>query len=1346
VEERTIALPQSADVDSHQTLDLAAPEDPAEEKIVAVAKVTRPPTAKDRTLALEEGASATGDQTLDIKAPRQETGGAGKADDASAMWDVEAPVRPATLVGGPDRTVPLGAETPAVRAGSASTAKSAGAKRRKDPLGGKTVVAGYEILGELGRGGMGVVYKARQPGANRIVALKMVLASGHAGTEALVRFRLEAEAIAQLQHPHIVQLYEVGQEDDCPFFSLEFIDGESLSRKIENTPQSPRAAARVVERLAEGMHFAHQRGIIHRDLKPANILLTKDGVPKITDFGLAKRFEDRGDAHTRTGAIMGTPSYMAPEQAQGRTKHSGPAADIYSLGAILYDMLTGRPPFRGTTLLETLQQVQSVEPVPPMRLQPSLPADLQTICLKALEKEPDKRYRTAGELAEDLRRFQAGEPILARPTPWYERGWKWARRRPALAGLVAVSVLGFLSLLTLGALWLDSDRRASETERLAADQRAASAREKEELARQSEREQIALRKAAERNFQRAKAAVDQMLSEVGQERLRYIPQMEKVRRDLLKKAKAFYDEFLAEQSAAADIRWEAGLAQERVGDILEMLGEHHEAAKAYDSALGLMDGLVKEHPGNAQYEKDLANLASSFGTLLKDLKRNQEAEKKYRLALAVRQTQHARNPQAADLALELAKSHNNLGNVLAVLGKATDAATEFETGRKLLAPLANDHGALYRSELARTLRNLGMAQKTLGRADAAEKALAEANRIWQELTAKVPEVPEHRRDLARSHALLGDALRDTNAKKAEEHYGQSIQVLDQLAKDFPSVPVYRQELAAASNGLAILLQALGRHQEADNAYDQALELQRKAVRDFPHLPDLRRDLGSSLNNRGVMLLKAGRAKEGEAVLVKAMDLFAALHAEHQDVPEYAIELAGTCVNLGSAWQGARPKDALGLIRRALGLREKLATGNPGMTEYQEEVARIQGNLALMLLGQRPEEARSLLSQAAGTFTRLSKDNPRSPDYRHQLAVAHHNLGNTLRALAKGADAEKEWRQAIALYHDLVRDFEDMAGYAFELGKRYNDLAIFLVDAQRFSEAEQAWRDGMAVQEKLVAGNPERPEYRADLGRSEGNLGILFARQGNVEAAERQYRQAIASLEKHEPKLAATPAMPGYIGELVKIHSNLANLMTALNKPAEAEKSWLRALELREKLVQAFPSAPSFRLELVGALNDIGNRVMPNQKFDLAKAVYTKAVEHLRELTREPGTAPQMWSNLYLMQLNLAASLVGLKDHAGACRVVRELAPELKPKERQDHRAAAILARCVELAQRDGGLAQEKRQELAGSYADQAVNLLRQAISNGFSDVEFLRKNEDLEAIRGREDFRQLLGEVQTKKQ
>ncbi|HEY7327878.1 MAG TPA: protein kinase [Gemmataceae bacterium] len=329
-------------------------------------------------------------------------------------------------------------------------------------------VPGYEILGELGRGGMGVVYKARQKNLDRLVALKMILAGAHAGQRQRERFRGEAEAAAQLQHPNIVQVYEIGEHERCPYISLEYIDGRGLHDVLCKGPMPPLEAAALVEQLAHAVQYAHQRGIVHRDLKPSNILLTQEGTPKITDFGLAKRLEG-GTSNTRTGDIVGTPSYMAPEQASGESREIGPGTDIYSLGVILYEMLTGKPPFEGTSAFDTVYMVITSEPERLSRRNPSVPLDLETICLKCLEKDPAKRYASARALAEELRRFQRGEPIEARPVGWLERGVKWVRRRPAVSALLALLLVSLLSLLIGG--WVAAINLYQGNEALKAEKR-----------------------------------------------------------------------------------------------------------------------------------------------------------------------------------------------------------------------------------------------------------------------------------------------------------------------------------------------------------------------------------------------------------------------------------------------------------------------------------------------------------------------------------------------------------------------------------------------------------------------------------------------------------------------------------------------------------------------------------------------------------------------------------------------------------------------------------------------------------------------------------------------------------
>ncbi|MGF1580506.1 MAG: protein kinase [Gemmataceae bacterium] len=365
----------------------------------------------------------------------------------------------------PPRTHPQEPETLPPESSPSSQAVTQDALKhpREETLPGGTTLSipGYEILSELGRGGMGVIYKARQHQPRRFVALKMILTGEYANSDELARFQAEAEAVAKIQHPNIVKVHQVAEHQGHPYLTLEYVDGGNLAQYLKETQLGPRQAALLVLTLADAIHKAHKKGIIHRDLKPANILLSTENSdealpfqPKVADFGLAKQLEGMASVapagpKTQSGAIMGTPSYMAPEQAAGKTKMIGPETDIYALGAILYELLTGNPPFQGGKTIDVLLKVTNEDPVPPRQLAPDTPRDLETICLKCLQKEPKKRYQTAKELADDLDRHLDGQPIKARPQGTFESFTRWLRKRKEIAYLAigSVAALGVIGLV-----------------------------------------------------------------------------------------------------------------------------------------------------------------------------------------------------------------------------------------------------------------------------------------------------------------------------------------------------------------------------------------------------------------------------------------------------------------------------------------------------------------------------------------------------------------------------------------------------------------------------------------------------------------------------------------------------------------------------------------------------------------------------------------------------------------------------------------------------------------------------------------------------------------------------------
>ena len=373
----------------------------------------------------------------------------------------------------------------------------------------------YELLEEIARGGMGVVFKARQVNLNRIVALKMILAGQFAGQEDVQRFYTEAEAAANLDHTGIVPIFEIGEHERQHYFSMGYIEGESLAHKVADGPLPPQEASDLVSKICDAMAYAHERGVIHRDLKPANILIDRNGQPKVTDFGLAKKTQADSNL-TGTGQILGTPAYMPPEQASGNMDNVGPHADVYSLGAILYCLLTGRPPFQASSPMDTLLQVLGQEPVAPRQLNPSVPVDLETICLKCLSKEARSRYTTSEDLGADLRRFLNGEPILARPVGQLESGWLWCKRNPAIAVATGFAV----SFLILGSAFsiyfaIDAEREAAiaRSAQGLAERRGFEAIANSKLAERKANEALTAKTLAEAETERANKNADEARAE-----------------------------------------------------------------------------------------------------------------------------------------------------------------------------------------------------------------------------------------------------------------------------------------------------------------------------------------------------------------------------------------------------------------------------------------------------------------------------------------------------------------------------------------------------------------------------------------------------------------------------------------------------------------------------------------------------------------------------------------------------------------------------------------------------------------------------------------------------------------
>jgi len=759
----------------------------------------------------------------------------------------------------------------------------------------RPIIPGHEILDTLGRGGMGIVYRARHMALGRTVAVKMLI-SGHLAPEELLdRFQCEAESVARLKHPNIVQIYETGDVQGQPYFTLEYVAGGSLADRLDGSPQDSQAAARLVAQLADAVYYAHTMGVLHRDLKPANVLLEEDGTPKITDFGLARQMES-DVRHTRTGDVMGTPSYMAPEQASGVTRKLDPACDIYSLGALLYEMLTGRPPFRGRDAVDTLMQVIADEVVAPRRLQSGLPRDLETICLKCLEKSPSKRYPTAAALADDLRRFLRHEPIVARPASGVERAMKFVRRRPAWAALWGVSALAIS--LTLVATLFYSLRVTQWNHQISA--------------------------AYDRQKQTTMAAldyVDQVIDDVAGDRLAIVPEGQSARRDLLRDAMLFCQRLLEQQSSDVDVQFYAARAQRQLADLQQATGETTEAEQAYRQALAMFANIPAQSAVHLPVARETAAAHINLGNLFERAGDLELAASHYKQAIrALADRVKGRDASEDELRL-VAAAHGNLGVLYERLGHVDESGKEFEQAINLLASAAeNSSDPMGRLQMASALSNQGMLFKVVGNTDAALATFLRALEILETSDQETASRPEFRLALASAQNNLAAVYQVAQQyEQAVESYRSAVDIFTQLTSDFPGTLEYLRGWADARNNLTRLLiereqwdeaLAMARataeqlrtladrfpgeafhedalatarqleastlieldsSRDAERALSDALRLRRDLVDRFPAQPVYRARLASVLHSVAEMLLEAGRASDAAVLLFEAVD-------------------------------------------------------------------------------------------------------------------------------------------------------------------------------------------------------------------------------------------------------------------------------------------------------------------------------------------------------------------------------------------------------------------------------------------------------------------------------------------
>ncbi|WP_169977440.1 serine/threonine-protein kinase [Tautonia rosea] len=667
---------------------------------------------------------------------------------------------------------------------------------------------GYELIGPIGRGGMGIVTKARQRGLGRVVALKRIRSGPDADPYELVRFRAEAEAAACLQHPNIVQIFNVGRVGGQPYIAMEYVSGGTLTDRLASGPMRPREAASLIETLALAVDHAHRSGVIHRDIKPGNVLLTEDGRPKLADFGLAKRLDTPGGA-TRSGALLGTPQYMAPEQAAGRTELVGPPADIYALGAVLFECLTGRPPFIAPSPIETLDLVRTTEPPTPGRLQPGIPIDLQTICLKCLEKDPARRYESAVELAADLARFSAGEPIRARATGPIGRGVKWVRRRPSQAIVIGLSLLILLSA-GVGIVWSNVRLRQ-------AIDRAESAAEEASLQRRN----------AEENYRDAREALRRVLDSFADSDFAGLPRLSELHRVQAEAALEFFDRAIARANGEdATVQLDTAQAAVEAANLEIVVGRPERAEIHLCLAAELLDDLRLRFPDDLTLTRERMVVSLKRGVMgsRTDLEQSVTAlEEALSLAEAILQA----DPESRSARSDVAWCSHNLGAVWHHAGHGDRAEPHYRRAvtinSQLVDEAPDDLGKAV--ELAQNLINLGLIDAGLGNRNRAEDDYQRAAELLDHAVSRDPEHLEYvatMADLAVNRGILDVELGRLDSAIAR--YREGLSRIHPLLTSEPNMKRLRGTALNLHGSRAQALMAIDRFSEAIADWERVIEL------------------------------------------------------------------------------------------------------------------------------------------------------------------------------------------------------------------------------------------------------------------------------------------------------------------------------------------------------------------------------------------------------------------------------------------------------------------------------------------------------------------------------------------
>jgi serine/threonine-protein kinase len=1163
----------------------------------------------------------------------------------------------------------------------------------------------YTLTHLHAKGGMGRVWLARDSALGRQIALKELRPDQTDNSIVYSRFLYEAKITAQLEHPGIVPVYELG-EGKAPYYTMRFLRGRTLSEAIR-AYHKKRAGGNVdsVELVGlltafagvcHAVAYAHSRGIIHRDLKGQNVVLGDFGEVMVLDWGLAKRIGPdqqaegtrqettvsgspplvapapeatrvgAADDHCKTipeahefrsgralnsgshasangssnhrspalsagsraipesgagpegtmqGQLLGTPAYMAPEQAQGHHDQVDERTDVYGLGAILYEILTGRPPFIGPKTSEVIRKVCKEQPIPPRQILAETAPGLEAICLRALQKAPKARYSSAAELAQEVQRWLADEPVQAYPEPWSRRALRWARRHKTLVSTAAGLLITATAALAVSTVMISRERN-----------------EAEDQGRQARQAVHLLTKVADIGFEE---------------------QLDPLQKEFLESALAYYEQFTSRAANNPTVRLEHARAYQQTGDIQRKLGHYSDSERAYHRALEILESLAKDSRASRELKQTLARTRVLLGDLLVRSGGDKgQAAPLYQQALEVQQVLVSAPAASDEDRLRLGQTLKSQGDLLSLNGKLAEAKSSYDKAITVL-------------EQAQTFH---------------DKAIAAPGQVQ----TATPKRGELRNELALAIDARGWIYRQLGAsKQAGEDYRRAQAMLEDLVKEYPTVPRHREALARACNSLGLLEEAAGSLAAAEALYRRELPLVERLAQDFPDRPEHGREVARTLSNLGNVLARK-RDAEAEPILRRAVDVNGPLAAKHLDDVQIRLDLAKDYQCLGD---------------------RQLEQGNP-------------------------EAAMASVRQARSISEALVKQFPKQPRYADILATNLASLALALDASGQ-AGAEENFRAANAIYEKLVAAHPDNVDYKIGQVHVLRDYAAIVAAAGRSEEAETIYHTALNQLETKDS-KVQTPEWLRMQALVLSNLGDLH-RPGAEEALRCSIRISKGLLDR-------MPADHENRYNLALAQGNLGEVLMTLKRLPEAEICFAQASDNFEKLVAMAPKALDFQ-SYFGIMSGLQAKCLDQTgKHDEAKTALERAVEHQRVAVQLSKNGPAYRKLLGGHLVELAKINLKLGAYEEAARTAHSI-PESVPSSSRAQGcldAARALACLVSQASGDAKLAQGERDHLARKYLGRTIVFLREAIDANPKLADEVKKDTNIKLLESRPEFETMM--------